>query len=88
MLKLRKLAVRKLYLLRGDPNWCHGVLDHGFNRNIPLMQGNWSPCAEAVQNALLPHLTAYCHILCRGGLVQQNHLSRYSLILSMTPDIF
>ena len=38
MLKLCKLAVHKLYLSRGGPTWCHGVLDHGLNlhRNIPL----------------------------------------------------
>ena len=38
MLKLCKLAVCKLYLSRGGPTWCHGVLDHGLNlhRNIPL----------------------------------------------------
>ena len=38
MLKLRKLAVRKLYLWRGRPTRCQGVLEHGLNlhRNIPL----------------------------------------------------
>ena len=36
MLKLRKLD--KLYLSRGGPTLCHGVLEHGLNlhRNIPL----------------------------------------------------
>ena len=39
MLKLRKLAVRKLYLPRGGPTWCHGVLEHGLNlhQTIPLI---------------------------------------------------
>ena len=38
MLKLRKLAVRKLYLWRGGPTRCQGVLVHRLNlhRNIPL----------------------------------------------------
>ena len=38
MLNLRKLAVRKLYLLRGGCTRCQGVLDHGLNlhQNIPL----------------------------------------------------
>ena len=38
MLKLRKLAVRKLYPSRGGRTRCQGVLDHGSNlhRNIPL----------------------------------------------------
>ena len=38
MLKLRKLAVRKLYLSRGGRTRCQGVSDHGLNlhRNIPL----------------------------------------------------
>ena len=38
MLKLHKLAVRKLYLSRGGPTWCQGVLEHGLNIhwNIPL----------------------------------------------------
>ena len=36
--KLRKLAVCKLYLSRGSPTWCHGMLEHGLNlhQNIPL----------------------------------------------------
>ena len=40
MLKLRKLVVHKLYLSRGGPTWCHGVLEHGLNLhwNIPLKQ--------------------------------------------------
>ena len=38
LLKLRKLAVRKLYLWRGVHTRCQGVLDYGLNlhRNIPL----------------------------------------------------
>ena len=38
MLKLRKLAVRKLYLSRGGRTRCQGVLEHGLNlhQNIPL----------------------------------------------------
>ena len=38
MLKLRKLAVRKLYLSRWGRTRCQGVLDYGLNlhRNIPL----------------------------------------------------
>ena len=38
MLKLCKLAVRKLYLSRGGHTWWQGVLEHGLNlhRNIPL----------------------------------------------------
>ena len=38
MLKLRKLAVRKLYLSRGGRTRCQGVLEHGLNlhRNTPL----------------------------------------------------
>ena len=38
LLKLRKLAVRKLDLMRGGLTRCHGVLDHELNlhRNIPL----------------------------------------------------
>ena len=42
MLKLRKVVVRKLYLSRGVPTWCQGVLDHGLNsqRNIPLNQSS------------------------------------------------
>ena len=42
MLKLHKLAVRKLYLLRVCPSRCHGVLEHGLNlhRNIPLNCGS------------------------------------------------
>ena len=39
MLKLRKLAVHKLYLSRGCRTQCQGVLEHGLNlhRNIPLI---------------------------------------------------
>ena len=39
MLKLRKIAVFKLYLSRGGPIQCHGVLEPGLNlhRNIPLI---------------------------------------------------
>ena len=39
MLKLCKLAVRKLYLSKGGHTWSQGVLDHGLNLhwNIPLM---------------------------------------------------
>ena len=39
MLKLRKLAVRKLYLSRRGRTWCQGVLDYGLNlhRNIPFI---------------------------------------------------
>ena len=39
MLKLRKLAVRELYLSRGGRTRCQGVLEHGLNlhRNIPLV---------------------------------------------------
>ena len=38
MLRLRELAVCKLYLSRGGPSRCHVVLEHGLNlhRNIPL----------------------------------------------------
>ena len=37
-LKLRELALCKIYLSRGGSTWCHGVLEHGLNlhRNIPL----------------------------------------------------
>ena len=41
ILKLRKLAVRKLYLSRGGGRtWCQGVLEHWLNlhQNIPLSQ--------------------------------------------------
>ena len=39
MLKLRKLAVRKLYLSRGGRTRYQGVSDYGLNfyRNIPLI---------------------------------------------------
>ena len=44
MLKLRKLAVRKLYLLRGGRTLCQGVLEHGLNlhQNIPLIKPDWT----------------------------------------------
>ena len=42
MITLRKLVVCKLYLSRGGPTRCHGVLEHGLNlhRNIPLNTKN------------------------------------------------
>ena len=38
--KADELALCKLYLLRGGPTLCHGVLEHGLNlhRNILLNQ--------------------------------------------------
>ena len=55
MLKLRKLAVRKLHLSRGGRTQCQVVLEHGLNlhQNIPLncsLYGGWDVTAPTLNH--------------------------------------
>ena len=57
LLKLRKLAVHKLYLSRGGRTRCQGVLEHGLNlhRNIPLTSKPSRLLCQPHFSSPLPH---------------------------------
>ena len=75
MLKLRKLAVRKLYLSRGGRTLCQGVLEHGLNlhRNIPLSE----VCLQPDSSFLLMAISKCFKKIMNMEMMNLNKTSKY-----------